>query len=200
MNTTDWDIKSRSDHCVLCERKFEDRESYETTLTFGEEGYRRIDHCDGCHEKVDPDWRVISSWKAVFHAPPPKAEEPLKKENAEDLLRRLMEEEDEAQRNAIYILAVMLERKKILVEKEVKFHNNGDKVIFYEHRKSGDTFVIPDPQLKLAELEPVQEEVVVLLGGQPRGASAATEEVDEANGEAGNAETSSENTEASNVE
>ena len=36
----------------------------------------------------------------------------------------------------------------------------------YEHRKTGDTFVLIDPQLKLTEIEPVQEEIMALLGGQ----------------------------------
>ena len=38
----------------------------------------------------------------------------------------------------------------------------------YEHRHTGDVFLIPDPELKLAELEKVQEEVVLMLGGKPR--------------------------------
>ena len=37
------------------------------------------------------------------------------------------------------------------------------KVLIYEHAKTGDVFVVPDPQLHLDELEPVQNEVASLL-------------------------------------
>ena len=76
-----------------------------------------------------------------------------------------MEVEEEANRNAVFILAVMLERRRVLVERDVQVREDGVKVRFYEHRQTGETFVVPDPGLKLAELEHVQEEVVALLGG-----------------------------------
>ena len=43
---------------------------------------------------------------------------------------------------------------------------NGFKLRVYEHRKSNESFTIIDPCLKLNELEKVQEQVVVLLGGK----------------------------------
>jgi hypothetical protein len=35
----------------------------------------------------------------------------------------------------------------------------------YEHRKSGETFLVVDPKLSLNEIEPVQLQVITLLGG-----------------------------------
>jgi hypothetical protein len=61
----------------------------------------------------------------------------------------------------------MLERKKILVEKEVQTREDRTKIRIYEHKKTGETFLVVDPELKLAEIEKVQEEVVRLLGGKP---------------------------------
>ena len=58
----------------------------------------------------------------------------------------------------------MLERKRILAEKDVQKHDDGSKVIVYEHKKTGETFVIPDPGLHLDQLEHVQIEVVQMLG------------------------------------
>ena len=115
-------------------------------------------------------------WKGVFHAPAPSPDEPLKKETAESLLRHMMETEDERHGNAIFILAVMLERRRILVERDVQTRDDGVKIRVYEHKKTNETFIIPDPQLKLAELTHVQEEVVLLLGGTPpKKAGAKTE-------------------------
>ena len=106
-----------------------------------------------------------SQWQGIFHPPPPPPEEALKKETAESLLRRLIQDNDASKMNVMYILAVMLERKRILAEKDVQKHDNGAKVIVYEHKKTGETFLVPDPGLKLDQLEHVQKEVVEMLGG-----------------------------------
>ena len=134
-------------------------------LRFVEGGYIREDFCEKCWTA---DELGLSSWKTMFVVPPPPAEDAVKKENAESLLRKLMRREDEANLYAVYILALMLERKKILVERDVQRREDGAKIRIYEHRKTGEGFVVLDPELKLAELEAVQEEVVVLLGGRSR--------------------------------
>ena len=46
--------------------------------------------------------------------PPPPAPEAIRKENAESLLRKLMERGDPRFSAASYILAVVLERKRLL--------------------------------------------------------------------------------------
>jgi hypothetical protein len=61
-----------------------------------------------------------------------------------------------------YILAVMLERKRVLKIKE-QFVRNGQRVFIYEQPKSGDVFTIADPDLHLDQLEQVQREVAALL-------------------------------------
>jgi hypothetical protein len=167
MKEQDWDIKSRSDACMQCERKFEDQEAFWSRLTFEDQGYTRMDFCGECWEKTDD--RGISRWKTVYRMPAPPPEEPLKKETAESLLRKLIEDEDPAHLNTRYILAVMLERRRILVEKDVNKHDDGTLVRVYEHKKTGEVFLIPDPQLRLSELEQVQEEVVAMLGGDSGG-------------------------------
>ena len=85
------------------------------------------------------------------------------------MLRQFMETEDPTRQNAIFILAVMLERRRILVERDMKTREDGLKVRFYEHRKTGEIFVVPDPGLRLDELEQVQQEVITLLGGPASG-------------------------------
>jgi len=78
------------------------------------------------------------------------------------LLRKLLETGDARWREASYILAVMLERKRILKVKEQLREESG-RVFVYEQPKSGDLFTIPDPDLKMEELEQVQIEVAALL-------------------------------------
>jgi hypothetical protein len=61
-----------------------------------------------------------------------------------------------------YILAVMLERKRVLKIKE-QIIRDGQRVFVYEHPKTGDVFTIADPNLQLDQLEQVQHDVAGLL-------------------------------------
>lgn len=168
----DWDIRPRADTCVSCQQAFADGTVYCSVLVFGTAGYARQDYCDACWKQQQAGSATHSAWRAVYRLPPPPAEEPLKKENAETLLRKLMEDGDPARGNVIYILAVMLERKKVLLERDVQVHD-GVLTRTYEHKLTGEAFVVVDPRLRLDELESVQTEVVTLLGGRVPGAPAA---------------------------
>jgi hypothetical protein len=85
----------------------------------------------------------------------------LAKENAEELFRRLVVAADPPA-NACFVLAIMLERKRVL--KQVRTENaSDDRLLIYEHRDNGDVFIVRDPQLRLSELERVQDEVANLL-------------------------------------
>lgn len=161
----DWEIKSLSPACRACETPFEDRQQYHSVLVFSQEGYVRHDYCDACWATWEAPASAHSKWQGIFRVPPPPPEPALRKETAETLLRRLIEENNEAHRNVVYILAVMLERKRLLVERKVQKEEGGRMVRVYEHRKSGDTFLIPEPQIRMDELEQVQQEVVTMLSG-----------------------------------
>lgn len=161
----DWDIRARSDACSACTKPFDDRQVCFSALSFGQEGYARADFCEPCWQGEQEGHDPYSTWKGVFRVPPPPPEEPLKKENAESLLRRLMEDDDESQLNVIFILAVMLERKRTLVERHVQRREDGSILRAYEHRETGETFLVPDPSLRLDELEDVQRQVIDMLGG-----------------------------------
>ena len=162
----EWEIKGRGDMCRISGRPFRDGEAFWSRLVAGSEGYAREDYAEE-HWSPSLKHESVSAWKSVFHAPPPATEEPLKKESAEAALRKLMAEEDPSNANAIFVLAVMLERKKTLVEKDVQMPDEHTKLRIYEHKLTGEAFLIPDPQLKLSELAAVQEEVAERLGWKP---------------------------------
>ena len=147
----EWDIKPRATVCSKCAAQFADNQSCYSLLTFGQEGYVRGDYCEPCWEESVKAGPSFSSWKGIYKSPPPPAEEPLKKETAESLLRRLIQDDDKSKKNVIYILAIMLERKRILAERDARLQE-GIMVHVYEHKKTGETFVIVDPGLKLDQL------------------------------------------------
>ena len=85
----------------------------------------------------------------------------MAKENAEQFFRRLIASENPPA-NACYVLAAMLERKRVL--KQIKTENSEKgRILIYEHSASGDVFIVPDPGLRLDQLESVQDEVAQLL-------------------------------------
>ena len=97
----------------------------------------------------------------------------LRKDDAESLLRRLMTENAPGMRNARYILALMLERKKVVRQIE-RQRQEGASILVYEHIASGEVWLIEDPGLKLGELKAVQDEVAHLLGPTQAGVAAET--------------------------
>lgn len=165
----EWNIQARAHACQACGRPFEDRRPYHTLLFDEKRDYRRFDVCEPCwtgqySQGATERKGFISHWQGVYEAPPPAPPEPIRRETAETLLRRLVEQNDPSYAAARFILAVMLERKRLLKVK-AQFTEAGRRVFVYEHSKTGEVFNIPDPDLKLNELEAVQRQVAALLQG-----------------------------------
>lgn len=163
----DWNIQSRSHHCQACGRAFTDQEKYHTVLTDAQSDYQRLDVCAACwqaqyDEGAKERKGFISYWQGVYEAPPPAPPEAIRRDDAESLLRKLIEQNDPQYAAASYILAVMLERKRQLKVKE-QFKREGRRVFIYEQPKTGDLFTIPDPDLQLDQLDSVQHQVAQLL-------------------------------------
>jgi hypothetical protein len=164
-----WSVRKCATTCGECEKTFVHEQIVVSELQFQDGGYLRVDRCDACAVKSSDG---ISVWKTQFLLPPVE-EELIPKENLESLLRKRMQAEQPEDRDLIFILAVMLERKRILVERGVQLLADGFKLRVYEHRKTKESFIVTDPGLRLDELETVQDEVAILLGGQPRSRPAA---------------------------
>jgi hypothetical protein len=159
--TNDWAIKHRSDACSATQRPFAAGEHFYTLLFREGDGFRREDLSEEAWGARNENIRPFSFWKTRYEPAPPAPPEPLAKENAEQLFRRLISS-DEAPANACYVLAVMLERKRVLKQIKTELSGNG-RVLIYEHGETGDVFIVPDPQLRLDEMEGVQSEVAQLL-------------------------------------
>ena len=195
MARIDWNIRSRARACMKCARDFVEKEpvrssvlAFETPLVreiFAERlaeeekaaaagqpvrphpEYVRLDFCEDCWKGLPKtDW--ISVWRSPYVPPETAPEDPLKKASPETLLRRLLEADDaETHLAPIYLLAVMLERKRILVERALRTTPDGTLVHVYEHRRSGDVMLIADPRLTDAQVPEVQAEIERLLGLRP---------------------------------
>lgn len=168
----DWDIRKRSDVCTATQRPFNEGEFFYTALYRDGGEFRREDVSEEAWANLPEEPRPFSFWRSKFEAPPPPPPEPLAKQDAEGILRGLIAENSEATRNARYILALMLERKRVLKP----MPSEDPEVLVYEHAQGGEIFLIPNPRLGLDQIPDVQREVSSLLGVRlagEQGASAA---------------------------
>ena len=183
-----WHVRSRSRECAATQQPFADGDTIITALFPDPEssGYLRRDYSLEGWESLPADAETpFSFWKSHYAAP--RGEEtvnPMEKLSAEEILRRLVDEDKEHTENTRYILAVMLERQKLLRETDNQRTPNGILRV-YEHRKTGEVYLIRDPDIPLAEVEAVQNEVVVLLENNGELPEPVTSEVvDKENAEA----------------
>ena len=160
----DWNIKARAEACDATGHPFAEGEVFHTALFVDGDGFRRSDLCEEAWKarSLDPSAELpFSAWRSKFEPPTPPPPEPLPRDDAEGMLRRLIESNDPAHTNTRYLLAVMLERKRVL-----RPQPSPDKsTLIYERAGTGETFIITDPNLSLSDLVAVQEEVSALLSG-----------------------------------
>ena len=160
-----WHIRSRAHACTVTQRPFEDGEVFHTAIYFDPElnEYARRDICAEAWPAEKEVRKPIAAWRTLYQKVEPETKpEIAPKASAQDLLLRFIEEGDPKTENARYILALMLERKRQLVqtaEKEI----DGNKMLFYENKKTGEIFIVRDPELRLDEVAQIQEEVATIL-------------------------------------
>ena len=132
-----WHLRSRGRECAATQRPFADGETIVTALFPDPEssGYLRRDY-------TTEGWKIFlqsapppfSFWRTKFAAPTGSdAPDPIEKLSAEELLQRLVEEDEDHTENARFILAVMLERQKLLRETDHQRTPTGILRV-YEHR------------------------------------------------------------------
>lgn len=170
-----WSIRTRATQCAHSERAFEEGEVFHTAIYFDPEtnGYVRRDVALDVWKQEVAERKPIAYWRATYSPNVVEAKpEVTSKESAMALLQRFIEEDDPMTENARYILALMLERKRILSPTATK-EVDGNKMLFYENKKTGEVFIVRDPDLLLSELAELQDEVAMLLGFGGPGAEAA---------------------------
>ena len=162
----EWNIRSRGHVCCVCGQAFVNKQPCVSVLRALPDSFERRDYHTLCWRDEKRDWRPYSFWDGEYEAPTVVVKhEPVKKDTAETLLRRLILLEDPAMRNVVYVLAVMLERGKQLIERDAKPHESGGILRVYEDKKTADIFTVLDPRLRMEEIGTVQQQVVALLSG-----------------------------------
>ncbi len=200
-----WSIKSRARECAESGDAFQSGQKIRAAIFPDPEssGYLRKDYTIEAWENRKGEEDPFSCWLTTYEPPvtEEKAEDVVD-DDPETLLKRLVDEEEEHTENARYILAVMLERKKLLRETDTQEIPSGILRI-YEHRKSGDVYIIKDPQIALTDVDRVQEEVRQLLDPSTTVAEETSENLEPIEGiskeNPANSQPSSKNEEAEGV-
>ena len=159
MMQADWEIKSRAHQCSRTGREFAEGEFFYTILVREGEGFLREDMSEEAWNERNENIQPFSFWRSKYEPPAPPPAEPLPRDDAEGLLRRLIQENAPAYSNVRYILALMLERKRVIRPLE----SSDDDMLVYEHLATGETFVLANPKLSFERIPEVLREVSALL-------------------------------------
>ena len=165
-----WHLRGRSRECAATGAPFSEGQPIVTALFPDPEssGYLRKDFSEtSWNERGDDGEQPFSSWRTKFQ-PSQTTDDSraVTKQSAEELLRSLVEEDQDHTENTRYILAVMLERQKLLRETDTQ-PTSGGILRIYEHRKTGEVYIVKDPNIPLDQVEKIQEEVFALLSPKP---------------------------------
>ena len=162
---SEWEIKTRARQCARTREAFVDGATIFTLLFREGNGFRREDVSQEAWLQIRDSVEPFSFWKSKFQSPPTPAPDPMPKESVEELLRRLLEQDLPEHINVRYVLAIMLERKKTLKHVDTR-ESAEEKILIYEHAKTGEVFIIVDPRLRLDQLDSVQQEVYSMMASQ----------------------------------
>ncbi|HRZ86357.1 MAG TPA: hypothetical protein P5287_00930 [bacterium] len=170
----EWNIQLPSKTCANCAGQFGDKDPCHSVLAMNNVELIRRDYCAACFEGIREQAKSDAGsayWKTVYKLvlPPPKVD-PVKKDKVESLLRAYLAGEiDDETKKICYLLAVMLERKRVLKHLKTFSDTQNDKrVLAYQHAKTGESFAIPDPGLAMTEIPQLQARVKELLDTMDR--------------------------------
>lgn len=160
-----WEIQKRSTACGGCGNVFEEGETYHGTLRREGEAFLRRDLCEDCWARPlgDGSPGFFSQWRGTFRVPEtPSPVEPIRGDVVERLLKRYLGSSSPGEARICYVLSLFLERKRRFVERD-RVREEGRSWILYEDRRTGDTFLVEDPGMRLDEVPQVQREVEMII-------------------------------------
>ncbi len=156
---TNWQMKEVSKSCTMCGKEFSDGQQYHSLLEISHNDLlctnaTRNDYCIHCWKEL-PEQKAGKteepldsySWKGVFRTKEKKDSSNFKRGRLETMLAYMKDNignPDRKVSNLLFALAVILERKKILVPCESSAYN--PTMLVYKHSKSDDTFILKTPE------------------------------------------------------
>ena len=178
MAIAEWKITKFGQSCALCSKKIEIGEIccsalFDPGMQDGKPtpDFARRDYCVACFEAHPPEG-MYYYWKLAAPDPSVKAspkKQVLDVDSVLDFFRRLASDPDPTKRPLAFVLALMLDRKKVLKFTGEKRGSDGDSVLVFAMRRGGggETFELIPPGLDENELAAASAEINQLLGFAP---------------------------------
>lgn len=168
MKIGDWEIKSRAEQCAVSGKAFREDEEFVSVLFQGEEGLERMDMSLVAWK----DWDTgdggrepLSYWKSRFQPGPAPESETVNKQDAESELRRLLDQGAPESARLCRLLALLLERKRILKLRE-RIDQPERQLLVFEHTDTQESFLVPDVDFKLSDLDSLRDEIMEKSGSR----------------------------------
>lgn len=178
-----WEIRARNRNCSGCQTQFQVGQVYHCLLDFGGDEPEREDFCQRCWKEKNlagrKQGRDRAYWRAAFKKLyQPVEDERIKKDVAQRLFEKYIASDQPEHINFCYILALLQERKKIYIPRKHTRDQQGNEVVIYEQRDTGETYIVRDPGLTVGEAEEVQVQIRQLLEEEKPDAEKVADEKD----------------------
>lgn len=152
------DIPKRGSACHRCSLQFSSGKTLISRLCLNNKGeIYRFDSCCECQEHSSMEKGEISSWKTTVPNEKKtfgvKQKEEIAKETFENLVR-----EGNGPPAKIYLLALYLERRRLLVRRGA-LQEDGADVLFFESVQTGDLYPVPLMSVNQIELNEIGEDL-----------------------------------------
>ena len=161
-----WKLSTRKPYCSHTGEAFEEGRPFYTAIFWNDEAgeFQREDYTEFAWNIIRDDIMPFSFWRSTFEPPSPenRRNEVVDKDDAESILRHMIEENDPETVKTRYLLALILERKKILVPIDSQ-DKDGQRYIIYKRRKTEEIFIVVDPNLEMQEIPAIQDAVFAAL-------------------------------------
>lgn len=163
-----FEIPRRSLCCTLCQTKWTPhRDCYSLIFEESDRYWLRKDICDECWRQAENKSSLIEDkpdtyflWRSKILPQPKKIKNPS---NASEKIFELFHtalsgDHDQTQAEA-FILALLLKRKKKLIERKEIKHSTGKSYILFEDAETQETYSVPKVGLDRLEVHKIQEQI-----------------------------------------
>ena len=172
MSADDWDRRTGLPQgvCVACGVKMAAGDAYVACLSFKDGAMVREDRCETCG-KGAPAEGLLGVWRGKTAVPKGPASRRLDFDTLAELFPRLDGRDDDSSKRLLWITALLLLRKKILLQ-SARETVDGAEVLTVKFRHDDRIFRVRDPQMDEAATAQMHEELgrVFDLDPKPRGA------------------------------
>ncbi|TET31819.1 MAG: hypothetical protein E3J72_21280 [Planctomycetota bacterium] len=161
----DYKISRTTRTCAKCEAAFSRGDSFFSTVMDTTEGFQRMDFCPKCWEAVadDEKKKLFSFWKAGIRPKGAPKHRKLDMETAKEFFIRLHGSADADKKNFLYLLTLLILRKRGLVHKTTIREDGGEVLVLHFPKEEDTLYYVKSPPLDEAALEAVKADFSELL-------------------------------------